>query len=62
MNKKLSLLFAFGSVLLLCAAGAALSYRQAWLALLFIVLYIGFVGFGFVLKSKRNKQKQGEEH
>lgn len=55
MSKTLSFIFASSSLVLLILAGAALSYRKAWLAGLFVLLYVVAVGFGFVLKAKLRK-------
>ncbi|CAM3772123.1 DUF5325 family protein [Marinicrinis lubricantis] len=60
MSKSLSLLFAVSSVILLILTGASLSYRQPWLALLFIVLYIFMVGAGFIVKAKIRRKQQND--
>ncbi|ULL20031.1 hypothetical protein DVH26_30415 [Paenibacillus sp. H1-7] len=59
MNKGLALLFAIVGTLLLAGISFSLSVGNGWLALLFSVLSIGFIGFGFVVKA-RLRRRNGE--
>lgn len=57
MSKPAALLYSAAAVLILFAVGAALSYRKLWLAATLIVLYLLFVGFGFVLKARAARKR-----
>jgi hypothetical protein len=59
MNKGLALLFAVVATLLLAAISYALSLGNVWLVLLFSILSIGFIGFGFIVKAKQRKRNGG---
>ncbi|MHA0856470.1 hypothetical protein [Paenibacillus sp. CMAA1364] len=54
MSKGLSLWFAISSILILAVAAIAISH-SVWIALALSVLGICNIGYGFVVKSKRNK-------
>ncbi|MWV44603.1 hypothetical protein GRF59_13290 [Paenibacillus sp. HJL G12] len=54
MSKGLSLWFASSSIFLLGAAGISISYN-GWLALLLGVIAICNIGWGFVIKAKKNR-------
>ncbi|GIP29671.1 hypothetical protein J23TS9_48010 [Paenibacillus sp. J23TS9] len=54
MSKGLSLWFACSSILLLAAAAIAMSYN-GWIAVLLGVIAIGNIGWGFVIKAKKNR-------
>lgn len=54
MSKGLSAWFAISSMLLLMATAVALSY-SLWYALLFAVLSVANIGWGFVIKAKKKK-------
>ncbi|WP_211746553.1 hypothetical protein [Paenibacillus sp. Marseille-Q4541] len=54
MSKGLSLWFAASSILLLMVTAIMLTH-SLWLALLFCILSIGNIGWGFVIKAKRNR-------
>ncbi|WIV18634.1 hypothetical protein QPK24_20075 [Paenibacillus polygoni] len=54
MSKGLSLWFAASSIILLIVTAVSLSH-SLWLALLFSILAIGNIGWGFVIKAKRNR-------
>lgn len=55
MSKGLSLWFAVSSIVLLMFCAIAISY-SAWLAILLGVVAIGNIGWGFVIKAKRQRQ------
>ncbi|MCM3129776.1 hypothetical protein ACFQ3J_22030 [Paenibacillus provencensis] len=54
MSKGLSAWFAISSMLLLMATAVALSY-SLWYALLFAVLSVANIGWGFVIKAKKRR-------
>ncbi|WP_161793362.1 DUF2244 domain-containing protein [Cohnella kolymensis] len=54
MSKRLSLMFAVSSVLLMIATAVSISYN-AWLVLLFGILTVANIGLGFVVKARRTK-------
>jgi len=55
MSKSLSLLFSLLSVALMLATAFSISHN-GWLALLFGLLSIGMMGFGFVVKARLRKK------
>ncbi|GIO32030.1 MULTISPECIES: hypothetical protein [Paenibacillus] len=57
MSKGLSLWFACSSILLLGACAIAISYN-GWIALLLGVLAICNIGWGFVIKAKKNRSNE----
>jgi uncharacterized membrane protein len=59
MNKGLALLFAIIGTALLAGISFAISLGNVWLVLLFSILSIGFIGFGFVVKAKQRKRNGG---
>lgn len=56
MNKGLSLWFAFSSIALLMATAITIS-DHGWWALLFAVLSILNMGFGFILKARLRRRE-----
>ncbi|MED5020179.1 hypothetical protein P9847_23200 [Paenibacillus chibensis] len=54
MSKALSLWFACSSIFVLGAAAISMSYN-GWLALLLGVLAIFNIGWGFMIKAKKNR-------
>ncbi len=52
MSKSVSMLFALGGVFLMSCIGVSLSYKSLWLALLFTILTVLFIGFGFIVKAR----------
>jgi len=59
MSKGLGLLFAIVGTALLACISLALSLGNGWLVLLFSVLSIGFIGFGFVVKARIRRRNGG---
>lgn len=57
MSKALALMFSTAGVVMLIGVAAALSYRNLWLALIMIVLYIVVVGVGFVVRARLNRRE-----
>lgn len=55
MSKSLSLLFAVTSVLWMIATAVSISFN-GWLTLLFGILTIVNIGFGFVVKARKTKR------
>ncbi|BCG60836.1 hypothetical protein [Paenibacillus sp. URB8-2] len=55
MSKGLSLWFALSSILLLTAASIAISY-QLWIALLLGALCVLNIGWGFIIKARRQRE------
>lgn len=58
MKPSLALFFAFVSVILLCGIGFAIATKLLWLTVLFIVVAFSWMGFGFSVKARLNKQSQ----
>ncbi|WP_150268938.1 DUF5325 family protein [Paenibacillus tepidiphilus] len=58
MGKGLSLWFAISSIALLTAASISISYN-IWLVLLFSVLCILNIGWGFILKARLRRKQEG---
>lgn len=56
MSKGLSLWFAFSSILLLTVSAIMISY-SGWFAALLFVLSIANIGWGFVIRAKKNVRK-----
>jgi hypothetical protein len=56
MNKGLALFFAVFGTLLLAGISYSIALGNIWLVLLFSLLSIGFIGFGFVIKAKQRKR------
>lgn len=54
MSKGLSAWFAISSMLLLMATAVSLSH-SLWFALLFAVLSVANIGWGFVIKAKKEE-------
>ena len=59
MNKGLALFFAIVGTLLLAGISYSLALGNVWLVLLFSLVSIGFIGFGFVVKAKQRKRNGG---
>lgn len=57
MNKGLSLWFACSSIALLMATAITLT-NHGWLALLFAVLSILNMGFGFIVKARLRRREE----
>ncbi|PZE21517.1 DUF5325 family protein [Paenibacillus xerothermodurans] len=58
MNKGLALLFAVLGTLLLAGVSYAIALGSVWLVLLFAVLSVTFIGFGFIIKAKLRKRSE----
>lgn len=56
MSKGLSLWFAFSSIILLAVTAITISY-SGWLAALLFVLSMANIGWGFVIRAKKNVRK-----
>ncbi|WP_339297979.1 hypothetical protein MKY92_24710 [Paenibacillus sp. FSL R5-0623] len=56
MSKGLSLWFAFSSILLLTVSAIMISY-SGWFAALLFVLSIANIGWGFVIRAKKERQE-----
>ena len=56
MSKGLSLWFAFSSIVLLTVSAISISYN-GWLASLLFILSIGNMGWGFVIRAKKERQQ-----
>ncbi|NEW08443.1 YlaF family protein [Paenibacillus sp. SYP-B3998] len=56
MSKPLALLFAVIGTLLLAGISLFIALRQPWMILLFTVISLGFIGYGFVVKAKLRKR------
>ncbi|MCM3206944.1 MULTISPECIES: hypothetical protein [Paenibacillus] len=56
MSKGLSLWFAFSSIVLLTVSAISISYN-GWLASLLFILSIGNIGWGFVIRAKKERQE-----
>ncbi|MEW9700649.1 DUF5325 family protein [Paenibacillus sp. SI8] len=56
MNKPLAFLFAVIGTLLLAGISLFIALRQPWMVLLFAVISLGFIGYGFVVKAKLRKR------
>ncbi|WP_458124037.1 hypothetical protein [Paenibacillus sp. Z3-2] len=56
MSKGLSLWFAFSSIILLAVTAVTISY-SGWLAALLFVLSIANIGWGFVIRAKKERQE-----
>ncbi|BBI35133.1 DUF5325 family protein [Cohnella abietis] len=57
MSKSLSLFFAVASVILLLATAFSIS-NNGWLTLLFSVLTLAMIAFGFITKARLRKKNQ----
>ncbi|WP_068773899.1 DUF5325 family protein [Paenibacillus sp. FJAT-26967] len=58
MSRGFGLLFAVIGTILLAGISFAISTREPLLVVLFIVLSIGFMGFGFVTKAKMRRKRE----
>jgi len=58
MPRWIALLFAVGGTVLLGSVGICISLKEPWLAVLSVVLSIGLIGWGFVIKAKYGRGKQ----
>ncbi|GAS85698.1 hypothetical protein [Paenibacillus amylolyticus] len=56
MSKGLSLWFAFSSIILLAVTAITISY-SGWLAALLFILSMGNIGWGFVIRAKKERQE-----
>ena len=54
MSKGLSLWFATSSIIIMAVAAIMITH-SGWIALILSVLGVCNIGYGFVIKSKRNK-------
>ncbi|NHN33595.1 DUF5325 family protein [Paenibacillus agricola] len=59
MNKSLALLFAVIGTALLASISYAMSIGNIWLVLLFSIVSLFFIGFGFIVKAKIRKRNGG---
>ncbi|MNI45714.1 hypothetical protein D3C73_1001530 [compost metagenome] len=57
MNKPLALLFAVVGTALLAAISLFISLRMPWMSILFGVIALFFIGFGFIVKAKLRKKQ-----
>lgn len=56
MSKSLAFMFSAAGVVMLFGIGAALSYRNLWIALLLGIFYIVVIGVGFVVKARLRRR------
>ncbi|WP_145049607.1 hypothetical protein [Paenibacillus xylanexedens] len=56
MSKGLSLWFAFSSIVLLTVTAISMSY-SGWLAALGFILSMGNIGWGFVIRAKKERRE-----
>ncbi|WP_190287442.1 hypothetical protein [Paenibacillus darwinianus] len=56
MSKKMSLLFAVVSVLLMIATAVSISY-SGWIAVLFLLLTLTSIASGFIYKARLRRMK-----
>ncbi|OMF11509.1 hypothetical protein BK131_21425 [Paenibacillus amylolyticus] len=56
MSKGLSLWFAFSSIILLAVTAITISY-SGWLAALLFILSMANIGWGFVIRAKKERQE-----
>jgi len=56
MSKGLSLWFAFSSIMLLAVTAIMISY-SGWLATLLFVVSIANIGWGFVIRAKKERRE-----
>ncbi|UPK43094.1 MULTISPECIES: hypothetical protein [Paenibacillus] len=56
MSKGLSLWFAFSSIMLLAVTAIMISY-SGWLATLLFVVSVANIGWGFVIRAKKERQE-----
>lgn len=60
LKRSLALFFSVGGVLLLTGISFSIAARLPWLAVLFSVASVFFIGFGFAVKARyRRKQEEG---
>lgn len=59
MSKMLSLWFAVSSTLLMVATAVMISHN-GWIAILLALVTICNVGFGFVVKARARRRKEGQ--
>ncbi|MFX3632098.1 MAG: DUF5325 family protein [Candidatus Pristimantibacillus sp.] len=59
MSKGLSLLFAVLSIILMSAMAISISYN-IWLVLLFGVLTLLMIGFGFITKARLRRRQENK--
>lgn len=58
MPKSYALLFSLLGVCALIGIGAALSYRNVWIALGLAIAYVFIVGAGFIVKAKMSRRSK----
>ncbi|CAN7584678.1 DUF5325 family protein [Paenibacillus sp. LjRoot56] len=56
MSKPLALLFAVVGTLLLACISLFIALREPWMVLLFSLISLGFIGYGFVTKAKMRRR------
>jgi len=56
MSKGLSLWFAFSSIMLLAVTAIMISY-SGWLATLLFVVSVANIGWGFVIRAKKERRE-----
>ncbi|WP_186445807.1 DUF5325 family protein [Paenibacillus cremeus] len=57
MNKGLALLYAIAGSVLLACIGYFMAVGRPWLAVLFSVLSLFFIGSGFIVKAKQRRKR-----
>ncbi|MGG1596940.1 DUF5325 family protein [Paenibacillus naphthalenovorans] len=58
MSKGLGLFFAIVGTALLAAISYFMSAGRPWMAVLFAIISLAFIGSGFVVKAKQRKSKE----
>jgi uncharacterized membrane protein len=59
MNKGLALLFAICGTALLTSISYSISIGNVWLVLLFSIVSLLFIGFGFIVKARQRRKRDG---
>jgi len=62
LQKPLALLFAFVGTALLASIAYFMSAKQPWLAALAAVVSLLFIGFGFIVKARIRRKREGREN
>lgn len=61
MKPAMALIFAFIGVLLMMGIGISMAYGSPWMAVLFSILTIGFMGYSFALKARLRRRQEGQK-
>ncbi|MDR6554086.1 DUF5325 family protein [Paenibacillus qinlingensis] len=61
MSKPLALLFAVVGTLLLASISLFIALREPWMVLLFTLISLGFIGYGFAVKAKMRRKNTPSE-